>query len=101
MKALKATEFPELQRVFSGYLHEDFVEEHGTAAAALRAFQEDASPAENRRFRAEVQRLLERIDGLKVSEMRTLLATLGCRWSPASRKALVALLTEVAKPTAP
>jgi len=97
MKAPKASEFPELRRVFSGYLHEDFLEEHGTAVAALRAFQHDASPAENRRLQAELRRLLSRIDGIELSELRTLLTTLGCRWSPPSRKAVIALLSEVAK----
>ncbi len=37
-----ASEFPELARVFSGYLHEDFVAQHGSPEAALRAFREDA-----------------------------------------------------------
>lgn len=97
MKVPKASEFPELRRVFSGYLHEDSLEEHGTAAAALRAFQDDASPAENRRLQAELRRLLSRIDGIELSELRTLLTTLGCRWSPPSRKAVIALLSEVAR----
>ena len=99
MKPLKASEFPELQRAFSGYLHEDFVEEHGTAAAALQAFQEDASPAENRRFRAEAGRFLERIEGTELSEVRALLGSLGSRWSPPSRKALIALFANATKDT--
>jgi hypothetical protein len=99
MKALKASEFPELQRAFSGYLHEDFVEEHGTPAAALQAFQEDASPVENLRFRAEARRFLERIEKAELSDVRTLMARLGCRWSPRSRKALIALFADATKDT--
>ena len=95
MKALKASEFPELQKVFSGYLHQDFLEEHGTAAAALRAFLEDANPAEHRRFRSETRRFLDRIDGVELSELRALLVSLGSCWVPPSRKALVALLAEL------
>ena len=94
MKALKPTDFPELRRVFSGYLHEDFLQEHGTPAAALRAFREDADAAENRRFRLEVVRFLAHIEGAGLSEVRTLVAALGSRWAPSSRKALVALFTE-------
>ena len=33
-------EFPELRRVFTAYLHEDFSVEHGTPARALQAFLE-------------------------------------------------------------
>src|SRR4029079_1263227 len=51
-------EFPQLARVFSGYLHEDFVAEYGSPEAALRAFREDASPAEWRRFQREAKRLV-------------------------------------------
>ena len=46
MKRGAAFEFPELKRVFSGYLHEDFAAEYGSPEAALRSFREDASPAE-------------------------------------------------------
>jgi hypothetical protein len=44
MKPPDVSDFPELQRVFSGYLHEDFGEVHATPAAALRAFLGDANP---------------------------------------------------------
>ena len=97
MKALKASEFPELQRVFSGYLHEDFLEVHESAAAALRAFQDDASPLERKRLRIEVLRFLDRIGQIPLKELRALLAALGCRWIPPSRKALVELLVDVVR----
>lgn len=96
MKVLKAAEFPELQRVFSGYLHEDFHEEYATPAAALRSFYEDANPDERQRLRSEASRLLDRIDRIPMTGLRALLSALGCRWMPPSRKALVALLAEIA-----
>ena len=89
---VKASDFPELQRVFSGYLHEDFVEEHGTAADALRAFREDADSAERRRFAKEARRFLNRTKLLSFDELRPLLQRLGCRWTPPSREALIAAL---------
>lgn len=95
MKKLKASEFPELQRVFSGYLHQDFLEEHGTPAAALRAFLDDANATENRRFRTEARRFLERIDGVDLSEVRAFLLALGSCWTPPSRKALTRLMSDV------
>jgi hypothetical protein len=96
VKALKPADFPEMQRVFAGYLHEDFLEEYGTPLAALRAFHEDANASERQRFSRETRRFLERTATLDFSDLRALLAGLGCRWTPRSRKALVALLTEAA-----
>ena len=98
MKSPKASDFPELQRVFTGYLHEDFLEEYGTPAAALHAFQQDADDAERKRFMHDVRRFLDRIAQLDIKEVRALIARLGCRWTPPSRKALVALLVDVANP---
>lgn len=99
MKKLKPSDFPELQRVFAGYLHEDFLEEYGTPIAALRAFQEDADDSERQRFRTETRRFLERTARLDFKEVRALIARLGCRWTPPSRKAMVTLLTEATNPS--
>jgi contact-dependent growth inhibition (CDI) system CdiI-like immunity protein len=85
--------FPELRRVFSGYLHEDVLEEHGVPEAALRAFRADASPAERRRFKKEAARFLAQTAALDLDELRHVLHGLGCRWNPPSREALLALLT--------
>ena len=86
--------FPELQRVFAGYLHEDVLVEHGSPEAALRAFRADASPAEERRFRREVKRFLAQTSTLDFDAVRALLHELGSRWTPPSREALVAVLTD-------
>ena len=96
MKTLKPSDFPEIQRVFTGYLHEDFLDEYGTPLAALRAFHDDANASERRRFSAEMRRFLERTATLDFKELRAVIERLGCRWSPRSRKALVTLLTEAA-----
>ena len=92
MKRVEVADFPELQRVFSGYLHEDFLEEHETPAAALDAFREDATEAERRHFRNEAKRFLDRTAELEWHDVRELLSRLGCRWIPPSRRALTALL---------
>jgi len=97
MKRLKASDFPALQRVFSGYLHEDFLDEYGSPAAALRAFQQDADAAERLEFRTEAQRFLERTAPVEFKEVRAFAARLGCRWMPPSRTALVSLLAEATK----
>ena len=94
---MKASEFPELERVFSGYLHEDFLEEYGTPEAALRAFLEDADSAERRRFQTEARRFLVQVHALTADEASALFARLGCRWTPPSRKALITLLQDVTR----
>ena len=94
MKRVKASDFPELQRVFSGYLHEDFIAEYGSAAGALRAFAEDASAAERQRFRKEVQRFLDVTAPLDFAKLRVLLERLGSRWTPPSREAVVTWLSD-------
>ena len=93
MKRIEASDFPELRRVFSGYLHEDFLEEHSTAAAALKAFAQDADAGERERFHAEVERFLEATSSLDFEDVRALLTRLGARWTPPTREALAAALT--------
>ena len=94
MKRVKAADFPGLQRVFSGYLHEDFLDEYGTPAAALRAFRDDADPSARLQFATEASRFLARTGQVPFTEVRMLVARLGCRWTPPSRHALIALLAQ-------
>jgi hypothetical protein len=88
-----------LQRVFAAYLHEDFSDQHGTPAAALRAFLEDADRAERERFRREANQFLARTAALDFGEVLSLVARLGSRWTPPTREALVALLAHVTDPS--
>ena len=92
MKELHASAFPELRQVFTGYLHEDYIAEYGSAANALAAFHDDASDAERRRFRKEARRLLTATESLEFWTVVRLLESLGSRWVPPSRDALVRLL---------
>ena len=87
MKRVKASDFPQLRRVFAGYLHEDFLEEHASPSAALRAFLDDASAAERKRFDVEARRLLEVSADLDFAQVLALLDRLGSRWRPESREA--------------
>jgi hypothetical protein len=88
-------EFPQLARVFSGYLHEDFVAEYGSPEAALRAFREDASPAEWRRFQREAKRLVTLSLDRGFDHVCDVLQQLGSRWVPPCRDALIEVLTTV------
>jgi len=95
MKRVKASEFPRLRRVFTGYLHEDFLEEHGSPAAALRAFVEDASPSERARFERELRRMIALMQDLEFAEALALLERLGSRWRPETRGELVEVLAGI------
>jgi len=93
--------YPEIRRVFSGYLHEDMFADAGTPENALRTFWSDATPGERRRFQREAKRLLAHISTLDVDAVRELVHALGGRWVPPSRDALVALLAAAANFDAP
>ena len=96
MKRVHASDFPALRSVFSGYLHEDFLEDYETPAAALQAFEEEADQHERRRFREEAARFLAVTAPLDFAEVLLLLSRLGSRWTPPTREALVAVLTGAA-----
>jgi hypothetical protein len=92
MTHFDASRYPELRRVFEGYLHEDFAQEHGTASAAIAAFSADAGTAERRRFRDEGRRFLAATSALDFAMVQNLVNRLGSRWIPASREELEAVL---------
>jgi len=93
---VSAAAFPELRRIFDGYLHEDVLAEAGTPEAALRTFWADAGADERRGFQHEVERFLAHAATLDLDELCALVQDLGCRWMPPSREALVTLLTNAA-----
>jgi hypothetical protein len=75
-------EFPVLKEFFSGYLHEDFNDEYGSAAIAARAFRGDASPEESAQARQEWAKLRKILTGRSVPEIQTSLQKLGGAWRP-------------------
>jgi len=77
-----ANEFPALKEFFSGYLHEDFNDEYGSAASAARAFRGDASPEEAVQAGHEWARLRKILTGRSISEVQTSLQKLGGAWRP-------------------
>lgn len=83
--------FPALSQFAGGYLHEDFVAEHGTARRAREAFLREASARERAAFGREGQRFVEETAALPWAEARAAFTALGGAWRPASRAALTAL----------
>ena len=88
MTHVDLSRFLELRRVFEGYLHEDFAEEYGSAAAAIRAFHADASAAETRAFRDEARRFLAATRAVDFADVQRLVTRVGSRWVPGSREEL-------------
>jgi len=75
-----------------GYLHEDVLAEHGSAAGAAAAFCQDASADERRRLVADLARLVEVArtwPAVKLS--RFFERDLGAAWTPQSLSDLQAL----------
>lgn len=92
MRPLDPSRFPELRQVFEGYLHEDFVAEYGSAAAAIDAFRADANATEARAFGDEARRFLGVTSTLDFAEVQRLVTRIGSRWVPGSREELEAVL---------
>ena len=75
------TRFPLLHQFFRGYLHQDFPEEYGSIAGALRHYREDAGEEEFARFSAEWRSFVGETRELDVTEVdRVLSADLGGSW---------------------
>jgi hypothetical protein len=75
-------EFPVLKEFFSGYLHEDFNDEYGSATSAARAFRGDASPEESAQAREEWAKLRQILTGRPIQEVQISLQKLGGAWRP-------------------
>lgn len=89
--AVDAAKFPALKEFFSGYLHEDFVDEYGSVAGAARAFFGDASREEAAQASTEWTSLNSLLNGKPLSEVQTVLPKLGGAWRPESWEELHAL----------
>lgn len=79
------TRYPLLHQFFRGYLHQDFPEEYGSVAAALRSYREDAGHEEFSNFAAEWKSFLTETHGLDALEVdRILSVEFGGSWHVAS-----------------
>jgi len=82
---LSAADYPALEAFFGGYLHEDFVEEHGSPAGARRAFRADADESDLVQFGREASRLLAAVKSLPFHAVAEFVRRdLGSAWSPGS-----------------
>jgi hypothetical protein len=76
--------YPALLEFLPAYLHEDFVEEYGTAAKAMGALVADASGDQIRNVRDEWQALRQAFANKSLDDLHHALAELGVAWQPQS-----------------
>jgi hypothetical protein len=100
---LSASAFPVLESFFRGYLHEDFVSEHGTPEGALRAWRMDASAKEKELLDREAVDFLAVAGTLPFDTVRALVRReFGSAWLPSSLDRLVKLFApRAARPRHP
>lgn len=79
--------WPSLTSLFSGYLHQDFTAEHGSAANAVRARLTEMPADEAVELSAEWRRFLNVTSGTELGTRARLLRELaGGSWAPASEQ---------------
>ena len=98
-RPVTAAGFPVLAGLCRGYLHEDFLEEHGSPTAALRCFRADASREERELAAVEWGRFWSRARNLSLERLRRVLAeAFGSAWRPRSRAELTAVFDVLREP---
>lgn len=83
--------FMALRDFFSGYLHQDFHDEHGSAQAAAAAFCRDAQSDELAAVRKEWDVWRKQLDSTAPDVVATAIRKLGGAWQPQSPADLDAL----------
>jgi hypothetical protein len=83
-KHFDKVDYPALLEFVPAYLHQDFGEEYGSAAAAVAAFLADASGDEILQVKEEWQRLHQVLGHRSLGEWQAALRQLGGAWQPQS-----------------
>lgn len=93
-----ADRWPCLESLLAGYLHQDFVVEHGDAPAAVRAWLAESTPDQAVTLSSEWRSFLNVTSGMDVeTRARTLRDIAGGSWAPrdaAEFEAVSALLLD-------
>ena len=93
MAGVRAEHFPGFSAFAKGYLHEDYVDEYGSAEQALHAFCDDAGPAECRRLLIELEILTRVFASVSLTDQQRILALeLRSGWEPETTSDLMRLL---------
>jgi len=93
-------DYPALSNFLRGYLHEDYRQEHGSAARAVEAFCRAATPAEQAAVASDLDAFLAATLALRHRERIAGLQALGGAWRPRSSKDLERLRALIPSPPA-
>ncbi len=81
-KAFDPADFPTLREFFPAYLHQDFGEEYGSAAEAVKGFLADASGDEILQVKEEWKLFRTAFRGRPLKEIQAALEQSGSAWLP-------------------
>jgi len=88
MKPFDPADYPALRDFFPAYLHQDFGEEYGSAADALRGFLAEASGDEIVQAKEEWNAFRKAFRSRPLQEIQTAVRRLGSAWQPESQAQL-------------
>jgi hypothetical protein len=89
--------YPLVHKFFRGYLHQDFPEEYGSVAGAVRAFKQDVGANEYASFAEQWSQLINEIHDWPTSEIGIVVSeNLGASWNVTSRQELLSF-SEIVK----
>jgi len=75
-------DYSALREMLPAYLHQDFVDEYGSAAAAIKGFIEEASGDEILQVKEDWLRFRKALAGRPLREVQTAIGRLGSAWTP-------------------
>ena len=81
-KSFEPADYPVLREFFPAYLHQDFGEEYGTAAEAVKGFLAEASGDEILQVKEEWKTFRSALRGWPFEEIQGALDRLGSVWMP-------------------
>jgi hypothetical protein len=87
-KLFTPANYPALREFLPAYLHQDFMQEYGSAAEAAKAFLAEANGDEREDVKNEWRQLRKSFAGHPFSEFQGALHKLGSAWRPQSETAL-------------
>lgn len=94
--AVRRADYPALTAFVQSYLHEEYVQEHGSVGGAALAFSVDASAYERAQVIKEWHLFMAATAGQSIKHIAELLTReLGGAWAPQSRQELDALVSVV------
>lgn len=87
-KPFDPADYPALGDFFPAYLHQDFGDEYGSAAAALKGFLGEASGDEILQTKEDWARFRKAFIGRPLKELQAAVNKLGGAWMPANEAEL-------------